>query len=379
MNLFMKILKWIILFLILCNMPSYMLAYFGSGLGSLTSYASSLLLLFYFFFAKPRHKLLLPFILLGILYFTISGINFSYPDEKLIINEFLRFMILVVCAVEVIHGTSKKDIFIILFIGALSIIINAVIFPEANANFYPSYGRYSGFYLNPNAAGIACLVGYVLTYGMTNQRLKLAGQIVFTLAGIFTFSRTFMVIWLLITLIATYNNRKNFVAPMAGALVLLIVIAFSTKLTLNTERFEGLLSIFQGNPSTSSALTEDVRTETWAIYSNMIMDKPVFGHGYLKLQTKQFGPGVHNTYLMVLGEAGFVPFLLLLAIYGRLLAGGLKLYGRHPEYLYITLVLILALMASHTFFTEFFKIFVSMYVYVELRNFREEGKTMQGI
>jgi len=363
----MKIIKWIILFLILCNMPSYMLAYFGSGLGSITSYASSLLLLVYFFFARPRHKLLLPFILLGILYFTISGIHFSYPDEKLIINEFLRFMILVVCAVEVIHRTNKKELFIVLFIGALSIIINALIFPEANANFYPTYGRYSGFYLNPNTAGITCLIGYVFTYGINDRRLKLAGQIVFTLAGIFTFSRTFIIIWLLITLIAIYNNRKNLLVPVIGALILILVFVFSGRLTLNTERFDAITSIFESKGANSDALTEDSRTETWAIYSDMIMDKPILGHGYLKLSNKQYGPGVHNSYLMILGESGFIPFLLFLGIYTYIVSKSIRLTKTNPEYLYISIVIVLALLASHTYFTEFFKVFISMFLFVEIR------------
>lgn len=378
-NLFMNILKWTILFLILCNMPSYMLAYFGSTMGSLTSYSSSLLLLFFFFLAKPKHKLLFPFILLGILYFIISSFNFTYHDEKLITREFIRYMILAVCGVEVLYRTNKKEIFMILLIGALGVVIHALVFPLANANFYPSYGRYSGFYLNPNAAGIVCLVGYVLTYGIDSRRLKIIGQIVFTLAGIFTFSRTFIVIWLLITFIAIYNNRKNLMVPVIGGLVLILVFTFSSKLTLNTERFGALESLFDDQAGQSSAITEDSRTETWAVYANMIMDKPILGHGYLKLQTKEYGPGVHNTYLMILGESGIIPFLLLLGIYGYLLVKSISLFRVHPEYLYITLVIILALMASHTFFSEFFKIFISMFIYVELRKRYSESNTAQAV
>jgi len=225
-------------------MPSYLLAYFGSSLGSISSYASSFLLVVYYFLSKEKHELLLPFILFGILYYTLSGLNYSGPDTEFFFKDFIRFMIVAVCAVDLLYKTNNKDIYLILLIGALSIIINAVVFPLANANFYPTYGRFSGFYLNPNFAGSICLIGYALSYSMSNKWLRLSGQLIFTLAGILTFSRSFIVIWLLINIFAIYHNRKNLIAPAIGALVLILLFAVSSFLTLNTARFSALKSIF---------------------------------------------------------------------------------------------------------------------------------------
>src|SRR5690606_5933882 len=151
----MNIIKYITLFLFFCNMPSYLLAYFGGGIGSLSSYLSSIIILVYFFLSKEKNKLLLPFIFLGILFYMLSSLNYSGPNEdvEFLIKDFIRFMIVVLFAGEFLHKTTNKDIYIILLIGAASIVINAIIFPLANANFYPTYGRFSGFYLNPNFAG----------------------------------------------------------------------------------------------------------------------------------------------------------------------------------------------------------------------------------
>lgn len=364
----MNLLRYIILFLILCNMPSYLLAYFGSTLGSLSSYASSLLLLAYYFLSREKHELIFPFILLGILYYTLSGLNFSEVDPEWFFKDFIRFMIVVVCAVDLLYKTNNKDIYLILLIGALSIIINAVLFPLANANFYPTYGRFSGFYLNPNFAGTICLIGYALSYSMANKWLRLSGQLIFTLAGLLTFSRSFIVIWMLINMVAIYHNRKNVIAPAIGALVLVLLFAVSSFLTLNTARFSALKSIFSNEQIQSKTIQEDSRTGTWALYTDIIFDKPFWGNGYEYMQKKHSGlPGVHNTFLMVLGEAGIIPFLLIIGIYSYLLFKSYSLFRTYPEFFYLSCVLTISLMVGHTYFSNYYNVLVSMYVLIQIK------------
>ena len=370
----MNLLRYIILFLILCNMPSYLLAYFGSTLGSLSSYASSLLLLAYYFLSREKHELIFPFILLGILYYTLSGLNFSEIDPEWYFKDFIRFMIVVVCAGDLLYKTNNKDIYMILVIGALSIIINAVIFPLANANFYPTYGRFSGFYLNPNFAGSICLIGFALSYSMGNKWFRLGGQLIFTLAGILTFSRSFIVIWLLINIIAIYHNRKNVIAPAIGALVLVVLFAVSSFLTLNTARFSALKSIFNDEQIQSETIQKDSRTGTWALYTDIIFDKPIWGNGYEYMQKKLPGlPGVHNTFLMVLGEAGIIPFLLIVGIYIFLLIRSYSLFRSNPEYFYLSCVLTISLMVGHTYFSNYYNVLISMYLLIQFKKLSESS------
>ena len=110
----MSIAKYLALFLILCNIPSYLTAYFDGPLGSIASYLSSLLLVFYFFFSKEKHKPLYPFILLGILYFMIGSLSYSSATSSDPIIEFIRFSIVTICAGEILYRTTKKELFLIL-------------------------------------------------------------------------------------------------------------------------------------------------------------------------------------------------------------------------------------------------------------------------
>jgi len=277
-------------------------------------------------------------------------------------------MVIVVCAGEVLYRTTKKEIYIILLIGSVSIIVNALIFPLANPNFHPTYGRFSGFYLNPNFAGAICLVGYALSYAMTNKWLKFGGQLLFTLAGIFTLSRSFFVIWILINIASIYRDKKNIQAPLIGVLMVLIVLGFSGKLSLNSERFSALESIFTGKKVQSRTITKDARTETWALYTDMILDKPLLGNGYQKFQIHRSGyPGVHNSYMMVIGEAGILPFILMVGIYAYLLIKSYKIFKTEPEYFYLSLVVSIALLVGHGYFSNFYNVFISMYIFIQIK------------
>lgn len=282
MKNFHKIFKILILILILWNFPSYLRAYISPALGSIASYATTLLLFAYYFLANNKKRIPKVFVLLTILYFLISGLNPIYGVLEIdIIKELIRSLAIVLFSAQILGDTKPKTIYYILLIGALSIIINAVIFPTANANFYASYGRYSGFYLNPNFAGSICVIGYALSYLIDKLSIRLAGQFILTLAGILTFSRTFILIWLLINIVAIVRSKKNLVTPLAGLGALVLLFSISSALSLNKERFSAFSSIFEKDKSVQTKTIEkDSRTETWALYTNFILEKPIFGNGY---------------------------------------------------------------------------------------------------
>lgn len=366
----MQLLKYLILFLVLCNMPSYLLTYFGPSMGALGSFASSLSILAFFVLIRKRHPLLLPFVFLGLLYFSIGSLNYTHIDiNNYFVKEFIRFMIVVVCGAEVMRRTKKEDIYYILLVGGISILINAFLFPTANGHFGATYGRYSGFYLNPNFAGQICLIGFAISFSISNFSLRLIGQLIFTLSGILTFSRTFILVWVLINVLAIIKSKKNLLLPLVGISMLLLVFTFSDKLTLNTERFYALKSVFGEEQVDTKTIEKDSRDQTWALYYDMILDKPVLGNGYLKL-SKKWGrlPGAHNSFLMVWGESGIIPLILMLGIYGYLLFKSYLLFKIRPEMFYISLVITLALMTSHQYFTAFHFVFLSMFVFIQLRN-----------
>ena len=260
----LKLLKYILLFFLFCNFTAFALLYLGPRMGSLVSYPTSLLLLVYFFFAKPWHKPAIPFVLFGILFFTISSFNYTETDTtNFFMKESLRFMIAVVCGTELMYRCKPKDFFYIFLIGAFSVILNAVVFPEANV----LHGLIRGlrFLLNPNSAGTACLLGFALSYRIKSRTWRLIGQFAFTLAGIFTLSRTFVIVWLLINLIAIIKDKKNLLVPVIGGVVLIGVFTFTDSKMFESDRFNALESFFDEGPVETKTLEEDSRTATWAL------------------------------------------------------------------------------------------------------------------
>ncbi|WP_247041550.1 O-antigen ligase family protein [Allomuricauda sp. F6463D] len=261
--------------------------------------------------------------------------------------------------------TNFKEIYTILALGSLSIIVNAFFYPEASLVM----GRAAGFYLNANAAGAICVLGYGISYSISNKQMRLIGQLLFTFAGIITFSRTFIVIWTIITIFSIIRNKKNILVPIIGVFAFALLFSFAEELTLSKERFSAIQSIVDGGNSRNiKALQEDSRQDTWAKYYNMIFDKPLFGHGFTMFQRKTNNlPGVHNTYLMILGEAGIIPFLLFIFIYSKLLLKSWGVFKDTPYLFNITLILVIYMMTGHTYFQNFYMVLLSMFVFESLK------------
>jgi O-antigen ligase len=249
---------------------------------------------------------------------------------------------------------------VFLILGAASIIINATIFPD-------NYGRYSGYYLNPNLAGAVCAFGYCLSFGIQDKILKIIGQFVFIFAGILTFSRYFFLIWILISLISVFVDRKNAVNLGIGAGVLIVLFSVASLLSLNTSRFSALENLINNNQSSSqSAIEEDSRFDTWSQYYEMILENPITGNGYLKLSGTQFKQGVHNAYLLTLGESGVFPFFLLTGIYLYLLFQSLQFYNSHPVFIFLIISIMGFMAVAHNYFDNLIVLFMSLWLYVKM-------------
>ena len=127
-----------------------------------------------------------------------------------------KYLIFIICGLELAIRTKKEDLQVIFFIGAISILVHSLSFPN-------SYGRYSGFYLNPNSAGLVCLIGYSLTYSIVNQKFRLVSQFIFAIAGLLTFSRYFILLLILTMLLSIITNKKNIISLVIGALGIVII------------------------------------------------------------------------------------------------------------------------------------------------------------
>jgi len=352
------ILKHTILALTILNLPTFGLISFNPALGSLAAALMLVSLALYYFFIK-KSKPLLALLLLGILYYSIAGFSFS-GDVEVFIKDIIRYFLFILSVTEVAKNTTNAEACFYLLLGAGSIIINALIFSD-------EYGRYAGFYINPNRAGLVCILGFAFTYKLVNKKYKIFAQLIFTLAGIATLSRYFLLLLLLVNVTSLFANRKNIVGLLVGAIGIVVIIN-TPAFQLNKDRFDALESFFSEGEVKTTTITRESRQETWALYTDVILNNALIGNGYGSMQGHQgdtvgIKVGVHNTYLMVLGEAGILPFLLLVIFYISILAKSFRRFITHPEYLYLAIIMSSYLLVSHNYFYNYVILFFTIWLY----------------
>ena len=359
----MKNLKLIILLLIFWNLPSFALAHISSMSGTFLSYGTFLLIIVYFFFNK-KERPIIPFIVLGLLYFVISVLVDTQNTENFIVT-FIKYFIFIILVIKLLKDTTDKEIFIVLLLGSLSIIYESVFIIDIG-------GRFSGFYLNPNFAGLICVLGYCLSLSIDNKMLRVFGQILFSIAGLVTFSRTFLLLWVLINIISLLISYKNVYKTVIGIVLFSLFVSLGDNFDFNSRRLDAFTSILDGK--ISDEMVEDSRTQTWALYYYKVLNKPFFGNGYLSFSGKTDGigensdsiQGAHNTFLMILGESGIFVFLYFTAIYGGFIVTGIRVFKDEPFIFLISFSLFMYMLTSHNYFDNYITLFVSLWLYLKI-------------
>lgn len=366
----MKILKYLILGLFILNIPSLLKVYKGDGISSLVSYLSYILLIAYYLLSN-KTSLNLWMIVIGLLFFSISSINEDkyIPEEyKDFIMFVLKYFLIVICGYELLKNTSARELTLFLVIGALTIILQILFFN----NPLLDSGRYSGFYLNPNVAGFICLVGYGMSFASQNKRFRLIFQIIFTLMGLLTFSRTFIVLWLLMNIISIKINIKNARVLLYGFGLLTTFVIYSEFLPVKNPRLAQMSAILKGEEVNTAEINKGSRTETWSLYYDVLFDRPFLGSGFNTFSgnTNIAKVGVHNSYLKIWGEAGLIVFAVFLGMYVVILKDTIQLFNISPHLFMISIALILFLTTTHNFFETGYILFISMWIQAEIYNNR---------
>jgi hypothetical protein len=357
----MNILRFIVLAFSIWYLPGFINLLVGETIGSYSSYFMFILIIAYYFLAekkKPNFSILL----LGFFYFTISGLSYEGEFDPYF-YKFLKYVIFIIGISEIVTRCKPNYLLIFYLIGALSIIINAILFSH-------DYGRYSGFYLNPNLAALVALIGYCFCFLIKPKLLRYTCFGIFIFAGFLTFSRYFFLLWILITLLSVIADVKNFhllVISFGTGVVLLTIASF---LQINTERFNAIEGLFS-NQSNQSALvlSQDSRTETWSIYYNQVLDGLFFGNGYTSM-SGELGTrvGVHNSILLTLGESGLIPFFLLFFIFLKLLGISFKRLKDDSFPMLLSLVLFSYLFVSHNFYDNYLVLFTLVWIFSYLKH-----------
>lgn len=188
--------------------------------------------------------------------------------------------------------------------------------------------RASGFFDNPNEAAVMALY-FLVIIATTATRLSLATVLKFAVALaalLLTFSKTGMLLFFFLAgaFLLARRSYGILVIALASMLALYPIIQFIVSvnpLGMTDEqvlRIEQIVDIFSGEVDNK---TTTGRVELWSIGLERISKTiplgsgigsfhRMEGSGYLDLEGNWLG--VHNTFLMVLGESGLIPFLIFL-------------------------------------------------------------------
>ena len=368
--MYKKIISFVVCFLVLLNIPSIVLETQSFGLSSPISYFMFFLLGVLIITNKTKFPKQILF-LAGIssLYFFIGAFQYEESFIALSIN-YVKFLLYLFGLFVSLKHINQNTIIFLLLAGAITILLDSLYFrfnDFQGIGYVSQYGRYSGFYLNPNTASMICLFGYVLSITKTNY-LKLL-SIAFTFFGFITLSRTFMATWFLITIIYLFYNRKYIVKTLLFLIVSAFsLITFSENLNLDTDRFKFLVNLFSGQIN-NEVLNDDSRQDHWAKFYDGILNSPIIGNGYSSFGQSldgQGNAGVHNSFLLILGESGFLPFSLIIALFISLLYRSWTIIRQNIMPFLLIISLIITLMVSHILFSSGIQIFILVFIIYNL-------------
>ena len=241
-----------------------------------------------------------------------------------------------------------KRILIILTVTCILILANPFLFDYVYT--IPSHlsdvrgiarDRFSGTYVDPNlAGGIACYtagLALVLLNGHRYRAFAASALMLSSIAVIVTFSRTALLTLTGLLLFFGLSSVRNFSSRQRSVVTLLTIAFIGGVCVFVISTVE---HIFRVEDSTMLLRLEWVRSfglaeqntlsERMTLLSlgwSQIVESPLLGHGLWQFHHLEGAPrcrmgvlcGVHNSYLMLWGEAGIIPFLLFVFFTGSLL------------------------------------------------------------
>ena len=196
--------------------------------------------------------------------------------------------------------------------------------------------RFIGTFANPNIAGTVGCYTVALALSLLGSgrygKFSMLALFLSSAAVILTFSRTALLTLILILLFFLGPLGLNLRLKQAFRriwLAAVLIVGGVVLLGVNLEhlpvqekQLHRLMWIFTGDPD-----DEPMRFKLWLYGLSQIAESPLFGHGLTRFHAMEGSLicrldapcGVHNSYLMLWGEAGIIPLTLFLLFFSRLL------------------------------------------------------------
>jgi O-antigen ligase len=184
-------------------------------------------------------------------------------------------------------------------------------------------GRWGGFYVNPNKAGMALMLGMGFGTGVLPPLLRIPFTLACGVGVLLTFSRGAIFIWLLLMGLMIFKGilpHKHTSAWLLGLVVLglitglqgeEIVRAFNLphQIIERLEWFKNPLENKADSEGSSGARMEMAET-AWG----MFLQRPLTGYGVGSTVTWSLPISTHNMYLALMADYGLVGAFLLPAL-----------------------------------------------------------------
>ena len=277
----------------------------------------------------------------------------SYISSILVIAAFY-----ISAKVFIITGNVNfllKSILVLSLLSVLVILLGPVLGIEEavsqNQVINMDRNRRYGLFSNPNEAG--SFSAYFIVISLTSYSYFKKGELFFlacfvlgAYAAVSSFSKAAMIITVVLIISFVLYNLK-FAKMISGAnikkpLVMALFLTISTVIIImqffryvDELTYDQRTRLFHTVQLFTGKFDENNTSERSELYSfawNSIKHRPIAGYGigvYHKMKDFPGGNtmGVHNTYLLILGESGFIPLLLFLFMFLMLIYGSLS----HPS------------------------------------------------
>lgn len=347
-----RIIAHVVILLTLLNIPSILLHTQSQKISSPASYFTYFLLAVLIVTNKrefPRRVIALASI--ASLYYLISALKYD-GEIGILLLEYVKLLLNIFGLFICLRLVEDKTLIIVLSLGALTILLDSLFFRfnDVDEGIYVSkYDRYAGFYLNPNFAAIFCLLGFAITLRYRN--FKPFG-IFFIFMGLSTLSRSFLLMLIVLILINFINDRKRLIQfSVFFSIVSILFVKFSDKLNLNEERSQLITGLLSGDLKLE-VLTSDSRLVILSNFSDLFFNSPFVGNGFKALSGTTEIQGVHNSFLLVLGESGVLPFVLLVIFFYHLFRDCWEIKKYYKTSLHLFSICCVVMIATHNFFSS---------------------------
>ena len=202
--------------------------------------------------------------------------------------------------------------------------------------------RFFGSFADPNEAGLlSCfaVVTALAVIGYGRSRVLAPGALMMALAALVgTFSRTALIASPIVVLASLLASRGVPRKRLAASVALVSVIAVGTLVYLGVDRFDdrqisrwaSLLALVDQASANDLALAG--RATLWSLALEETLEAPLLGNGLGRLHALDGAwynadgvlLGAHNQYLILAGEAGFLPLALFILFLGVTLQAGFQ-------------------------------------------------------